>query len=118
MDDTGGGRGDAEDTRSTYYHYRRTIDMGRRIGIDAWGRGDYDTPAYAVTTDDTPCASDAVAAAIARRSRAYIASGPHSDGHGETRDGRVTYWRYRMTLERRGMICAEVWYDIHPRDVE
>lgn len=72
-----------------------------RIYFDAWGRGDFEVPAYAVQTDDgysTPLS--AVVGALARKNRMECCGGPQSQGTALDRHGNPDANHYSLTLGR------------------
>lgn len=89
--------------------------MRKRIDFTAWGRGQWEAPAYAYVTEERDGPADAVATAIARKSGLQVVT-MRSDGHGVTR-GEIDSHHYVMTL---GTLCpgggytpeAEVWFAI------
>jgi len=90
--------------------------MKRRIEFNAWGRGDFDTPSYALVEIGTPVCG-AVAAAIARKNGLGVAT-LRPDGwevdRSDGRERRTPHWV--ATLGRRcghgWTPVAEVWFSV------
>jgi len=90
-----------------------------RIYFDAWGRGDFTTPAFAVLTADDYTPAHAVARAISAKSRVDF-WGVNREGETRNAQNETVSVHYRTNLGRpisRDLgggfaVRAEVWFAI------